>query len=321
MALLILGWTLAALLTAPDAPLLEIERDRITATDLARFMPEWRQLPESTAVLYAPLPGLSRELTKPELERLAARHALHRDPASAWPARLRISRRMRPLERPEAEAALAAAIALRHRVSPEDVGVELAAFASPLVPAGEIRFRASDTFPRPAELRTTPLTWVTAEGRSGTLWLRARMAVRGVCAVAVRPLAARQPIAASDVIFQPQDLPAPPDRWRLAPAELLGRSLNRPVAAGEKISRLWVVSPPAIERGGIVELRLSSGAIELRAAGRAEQAGSIGETLAFRNLDSGARVTARLLDPGRAEVIPQRVAQRPAALRSGGSPR
>ncbi len=300
---------------------LEIERDRVTAADLAPLMPEWRQLPGSTEVLYAPLPGLSRDLTRPELERLAARHALQRDPASDWPARLRISRRMRPLERSEAEAALAAAIGLRHGVSPEDVGVELASFASPSVPAGEIRFRTSDTFPRPGELRAVPLSWVTAEGRSGTLWLRARLTVRGLRAVAARPLAARAPIATGDVIFQEEDLAAPPDRSRLTPAELLGRSLSRSVAAGEKISRFWVVSPPAIERGGIVELRLSSGAIELRATGRAEQAGAIGQPLAFRNLDTGRRVTARLLDAGRAEVIPQRVVDRPAAIRPGGSPR
>src|SRR5713226_1115229 len=85
---------------------LEIEHDRVTAQDLARVLPQWKQVPPETSVLYAPLPGLSREVTGAELARLARRHEAPEDAASPWPERLRIVRRVRRLEREEALAAL-----------------------------------------------------------------------------------------------------------------------------------------------------------------------------------------------------------------------
>jgi flagella basal body P-ring formation protein FlgA len=111
------------------------------------------------------------------------------------------------------------------------------------------------------------------------------------------------PLEAGDITFREGALEGPLDRWRLSPAQVLGKSLTRPLAAGERIPRSFLISTPAIERGALVELRLTTGAVELRAPGRAEQAGSVGDRLPFRNLESGRRVMARLLDARRAEVV------------------
>jgi hypothetical protein len=167
----ILGLLAAAtvLLGAPTVLSLEVEQERVTAADLARVIPQWRQVPGDIAIAYAPLPGLTRELARAELERLAARYGLVADSPAAWPERLRISRRQRQLERREAEAAVAAAVGRHLRVSPEDVGVEFVHFVSPQVPAGELEFRTHIALPRSSEPLAIPLTWVTRERRSGTL--------------------------------------------------------------------------------------------------------------------------------------------------------
>lgn len=299
----ILAFALALGAGGQTAATLEVEHDRVTAGDLARIMPEWSEAPAAAEVLYAPLAGVARELPRAEIERLAARHGVSRDRAAQWPERITLRRRMRALERLEAEAALAAALARRYRVSPEDVAIELVGFPAAQAPAGELRFRAGEAFRRSGEVTTIPLTWMTPEHRSGTLWLRARISVRGRYAVAARAIEPQKKIEPADLVFSEGELDAPADRWLLAPEQVIGRTLARRVAAGEKIPRAWLVEPKAIARGAVVELRLARGPIELRAPGRAEQAGAVGDRLAFRNLDSGRRVTARVADARTAEII------------------
>jgi flagella basal body P-ring formation protein FlgA len=281
---------------------LAVETDRVRAADLATVLPAWRELPGETLVLPAPIPGVARELWRAEIDRLAVRHGL--TPDGDGPARIRLERRMRPLDAAEAESALAASLAQRYQAPPDDVRVELVGFRNLPVPAGSLSFRSTAWLPPGGEAATLPLSWVTPERRSATLWLRAKVEIRGSYAVAARALPARQSPVAGDVVFQEGPLPRPPERWRLAPADLDDKVLARSVAAGEKIPRAWLVTKPAVERGAIVELELRRGPIEIKARGRAEQAGSRGQRLVFRNLESGRRVTARVLDGKRAEVIP-----------------
>ncbi len=288
--------------SAAQTPLLEVEGERVTAADLARVLPQWSEAPPAAEVLYAPLPGLGRDVVRAELSRLASRHGVEGSTAADWPLRLRIRRRMRSLEALEAEAALAGAIAARYRIPPDDVSVELVGFSPPQVPAGELQFRAPAGLPPSPEPASIPLTWVTRQHRSGTLWLRARLSARGSYALAARPIQAGKPLAPDDVVFAEGPLHGPPDRWRLLPADLAGKAAARPIAAGERIGRWLLISVPAVERGAVVELRLKHNGIELRAPARAERAAAAGDRLVFRNLNTGRRVTARLLNPHQAEV-------------------
>src|SRR5262249_12446525 len=164
-------------------------------------------------------------------------------------------RRLRRLDPAEAEAALAASLARRFRISPEDVAVELIGFQGSLVPSGELRFHSGESIGKPGEVATIPLTWSTPERRSGTLWLRARLRVRGRFAVAARAIDPRTPLDATAVTMRDGILDLPPDRWVATPAEVVGKSLARSVSAGEKIPRAWVLAPKAIERGAVVELK------------------------------------------------------------------
>jgi flagella basal body P-ring formation protein FlgA len=289
-------------LLAGEVTRLAVETDRVRAADLATVLPIWRELPGGTPILPAPMPGVSRDMWRVEIDRLAVRHGL--TPDGAGPERIRIERRVRPLSSLEAATALAAALAERYRVAPDDVGVELVGFRDLLVPAGELSFRSAASLPPASEAATVPVSWVTPERRSATLWLRAKVEIRGRWAVAARPLDARQALASGDIVFQEGPLPRPPERWRLEPADLQDKTLARSVAAGERIPRSWLVSKPTVVRGAVVELELRRGRIELKTSGRAEQSGSAGQRLVFRNLESGRRVTARVIDSKRAEVIP-----------------
>ena len=281
---------------------LEVAGERVTAADLASVDSRWAALPASTPVVWAPAPGLARELPRSELNRLAARHGLADADGRAATFPVRISRRMRPLEAAEAEAALAASLAARYRIPPEDIAVELVGFRAPRVPAAGVTLRSNAVLGPGAPTVTAPLGWASEGRRSGTVWVRARIEAWGRWAAAARPIAARTPITAADLVWSQGPLPAPPDRWALEPGMVEGQVLARAVVAGERIDRRWVVPAEAVGRGDLVELRWRGPGVELRAPARAEQAGSLGQSIRVRNLASGRNLTARVAGAGVAEV-------------------
>ena len=57
------------------------------------------------------------------------------------------------------------------------------------------------------------------------------------------------------------------------------------------------------ERGSIVELSVSRGAIRLRTPARAESAGSRGDVIPLRNLATNARVWGRVDSEGAVEAV------------------
>src|SRR2546427_5250086 len=103
--------------------------------------------------------------------------------------------------------------------------VELIRSPPPLVPAGPLRFRSTGALPKPGEITTVPLTWITAERRSATLWVSAQVSIRSTYAMASRDLAAREAIRPPDFTMKEGALLGPPDRFGLAPADLAGKIL------------------------------------------------------------------------------------------------
>ena len=63
-----------------------------------------------------------------------------------------------------------------------------------------------------------------------------------------------------------------------------------------------LLDTPLVRRGDLIELALRSKSIRLRVPARAEEAGSLGDRIACRNLESGRRVVATIVDQKRAEV-------------------
>ncbi len=292
---------ISQVLGAGGVPAIETEHESVTAAELARVMPEWRQAPPETKILYAPLPGLSRELLRAEVERLAARHGIDRA-AGEWPERIFIVRRLRPLSDREVEAAIAASLAERCRITPEQIRVQLVGFHSPQVPAGQLRLRAGKAS-NTGEVEIVPLTWITEEKRSGTLWIRARVSAVASYVVAAHELEPETLIGENDITVRNSAIQASLEDWVRDRSEVIGKRLARRLGAGEKIPRAWLIRPKVVGRGDVVELRLARGLIQLRVPGEAQQDGAAGERIMFRNLQSGRQVAARVEDSQSAEVI------------------
>jgi flagella basal body P-ring formation protein FlgA len=211
---------------------------------------------------------------------------------------------MRRLAAGEVRDLVVAAAAARYQVDPAEFAVELHGFAEPLLPAGALDFELTSPLKRLGRPATLTLRWSSAQGQSGKLSFRATARVRGSYAVARRALAARTAIDAGVLEFIEGFLPGEPSEFLLWKQDVEGKKLKQNLRPGEVLERRMLEQAPAVERGALLELELRSRAVVLRAAARAEQAGSPGQVIRCRTLQSGAMVRARLRDARLGEVVP-----------------
>ena len=131
--------------------------------------------------------------------------------------------------------------------------------------------------------------------------MRGVVTVYGDWLEAAVDLPTRTTIGPSDVISRSGNLPNL-NRY-LSKQQLDGRwTLIRSMRQGQPLTSNLVRSIPLVSRGDLIELRFDSGGVRLRTAGRAEESGSVGDRIAFRNIATGQRLTARITDDQTAHV-------------------
>ena len=280
---------------------LALDHDRLTAGDLASVLPGWGEVEPGEVIAYAPLPGVERRVGASRLIGWGRRFGVNPE-REELPHVLLISRRMRTLGAAEAELHLRDALAARYGVTPQAVEVRLDGFEEPRVPTGELTFGIAGSFPRLNRPTAVGLRWREAGARGGTVWLRALISVVGRYAVARKKLEVKVPLRPGDFEFREGPLPGKPERFLISDQSLQGKSLKYPLNQGDALPADWLTKNRAVRRGDLLELQLRSGLILLRVPGRAEEAAAVGEVISCRNLESGSRVMARVLDSKHAEV-------------------
>jgi flagella basal body P-ring formation protein FlgA len=281
---------------------IEIHSDRILAGDLATAIPQLRQADGGAVLGYAPLPGIERRVSRAELLRWGEDLGLTLDPGSL-PEAVILARKMRRLEASQVRGLVVEAVAGRYGVNASQVEVELHSFAEPLLPDEELDFELVSPLKRLGRPTTLSLRWTNPQGRNGSLSFRATARVRGTYAVARQPIPARTELSAGDFTFQQGFLPGDPAQYAMDTPDVEARQLKQSLKAGEALERRMLEAAVTVQRGDLIELRLRSPAVVLRAAGRAEQSGASGEVIRCRNLQSGATVQARIVDSRQVEVI------------------
>jgi len=297
----VLAVTLVPATQAADIVRLALEHDRLTAGDLAQVIPEWKAVAPHEPLAFAPLPGIDRRAPKGQLLGWGKRLGLDLQPENL-PDVVLVSRRMRQLTEAEAKTELAAAIAERHGLDSAQVRVHLDDFQASPVPTGALRFEANIPLTQLNEPRSLPLRWKDGGGRSSTIWLRATLAIVGRYAVAAESLEVGTILRPEDFVFQTGPLPGDPKKYISTPQQVMGMTLRRHSREGEPLLRSALARHSTVRRGDLLELQLKSRAIQLRVPGRAEQSGLAGETITCRNLESGQRIRAVIVDSKHAEV-------------------
>ena len=283
---------------------LVVERDHITAGDLAKVLPAWAGIDSSTEVAYAPLPGINRRLSAVHLTRWAKRFGVEIE-SQLLPSSLLISRRMARLSEEQAAEHLRVGVARLYEISPEQVQITLQQFQGSLVPLGPLEFDLggpASVFNRPTSIS---LRWRDAGARTGTVPLQATVQVSASHAVARQALAAQSELHEEDFSFENGPLPGPPDKFALTRDDVVDKQLKYPLRPGDVLQSWMLAQQETIRRGDLIQLQLRVGGILLQIPGRAEQNGSVGDLITCRNLDSGRRVTATVVEPKLAEVLYQ----------------
>lgn len=278
-----------------DAPLIELGGPEVLASDL---LPEWAGI--DVALAKSPMPGAVRRVPRAELARWATRAGLD---AQNFPEALLLRRRTRAVGPEEIVMRLAGALAEQTGRPSSQIEVELLSYGRPQVPDGDLRFAAGGPFRtlnRPARFS---LRWSEPGGRSGVLSVEAVLRVRAKWLEARRDLHAGTPARPEDFTLAEGEMENAHAEYVSSFDELSRKRFTRLVRAGAPVPRLALADKPDVERGDVVELEARVGAVRLRIAARAEGSGSAGDVVAFRNLESGSRVTARVLNEKTAEVI------------------
>lgn len=88
----------------------------------------------------------------------------------------------------------------------------------------------------------------------------------------------------------------------LTPEQIVGKVARRTLLAGRPIVVEAVAEPQALANGALVQIVFDQGGINITAPGQALHAGSVGEAVRVRNVDTGAVVTGVLTREGTVRV-------------------
>jgi len=80
--------------------------------------------------------------------------------------------------------------------------------------------------------------------------------------------------------------------------EVVGKVLKKNVSAGTVLTNQMLDSPRVIRRGGLVTIVGQSGTLFVKAKGKAEEPGRLGDRIRVKNLSSGREVVGTVADDG-----------------------
>lgn len=284
---------------------------RILGADLARADSRFSPIPPDFDAGFAPVPGSQRLLDARQLIATARRFRI---PVEN-PSPLCFERATSVLTGETLRAAL-------ERVLWSGTRLEIADFSRHPVPDGEIVFSLAE-LPRPRA--SEPDGAVVWRGRlkygannSVAIWALVHISKFEQWIEAAAPVAARQ-------VLRPEQVAVKSGRrfpFGTAPvsnlAMAIGMKTMRSLAAGQIVMPAMLAAPNDIERGDMVDVEISSGAVSLKFAARAETGGHRGEVVLVSSDANKRRYRGHVQDKGKVVIHADSNTTRMAGDRPGG---
>lgn len=189
----------------------------------------------------------------------------------------------------------------------------VAAPAPVLAPEGQIAIEAAARRPAlrgglwVAEVAihqpTHPSSGRSESGWSLTTTIRYRVRVSGPVLVTRVPIRRHHLLQDREVAREVRDLTAVAGEPVRSIEELDGRRAARAAPAGAVVSSDWLEPIPTVQRGEVLAVRAQVGGVIAWAAGAALSEGCVGELIRVRQEDGRGELSARVIGPGRAEVV------------------
>lgn len=283
----------------PAAECVAVNSGRIFARELTGAVPAFSGMDPETVIGFTPLPGVQRVLSARELQAVARHAGLSMD--TPVPA-VCVERSVRPIERPDLQATLLAALGVR------DVRLEIVDYSNTLVPLGRFEFPITGLSKPPADAPDTAVIWhgrlVYDGDRSMAVWAKARITVERPALVATEQIVA-------GTTFRPEQFKmARIAQFPLAAvtpgtaADVIGKTARRTILAGQAIFAEYLTTPRDVAAGERVHVRVVDGLAALSLEAIAQSAGSKGEFITVRNPASGKTFRGTVEDKGKVVVRP-----------------
>ncbi len=270
-----------------------VDRSSVTAGDLSGVLPEFRSIPPDRRLLWAPVPGLTRTLRGPDVQRLAAKEGL------AVPSGTTVCLQRRTVLFSEDQVIAA----LRERL-PAGADLRLVDYRRLPMMAGRLRFAARPLV-RSASGRQE-LHWkgtvIDDDQRTAPFWAVVQVLVSRPVIRAVRPIPMNALLSGDDLAESVERSSLGDDVPRLRLADLVGKEARRRIDATQVIQVAWLREPPLIRKGQSVRVIVESGQTRLGLDGRALNGGTLGATLLVKSDESGRIFRAEITGPGTVAV-------------------
>ena len=285
--------TLALLfaLGAADPACSPIEKESITAADLAAVDPLFAVLPPTLPVGYAPAPGRRRIFSVPDLSSLAERNGVHVTPSREicfiWPSG--------PVDPAAVRAAMQTAF--------PEASIEVLETSRFDAPNGPVVFTRAglQRVPSPVMLWRGYVPF--GNSRKFEIWARVKVTVKETRAVATELLRPGSVIRHDQVRMQ--EFEGPPSYRQSASsiAEVVGRVPTTTIVAGAPIQASALTAAPEVRPGELVNVVVMNGASRISMDALASAAGRSGDMVQLRNPETGKNFRARVSGPGQAVIV------------------
>jgi flagella basal body P-ring formation protein FlgA len=280
---------LLAVSAAPQCAL--IEKDTITAADLAAVESQFAALPSSATVGHAPAPGRNRVFSLPELKGLAEANGLSFTPTQevcfTWP--------VQPLDSGVAEAAMTAAF-------PEAM-IEVLELSRFPVPSGTVLFPRTGLQRVPSEVMLWRGHVAYGAGRRFDIWARVKVKTRQDRVVATELIRSGSIINENQVSLQTYEGPPVEQRYASSLDKVIGRVARTAIMAGLPVRSSDVTIAPEISRGDLVNVEVLNGASRISMEAQASSTARLGEFVELQNQSSGKTFRAKVSGTGRATIL------------------
>ena len=114
--------------------------------------------------------------------------------------------------------------------------------------------------------------------------------------LAARPLGRNQPVTPESIKIVRMSLSRAPSNAILSKDLVLGRRVNRSIAANSILRSDQVELPPVVKRGDILQVVARSRALKISVKGLAKENGALGERIRVQNIRSKRIIYAQVLD-------------------------
>lgn len=138
--------------------------------------------------------------------------------------------------------------------------------------------------------------------RPWTLYVPARVIVRGPVVVLVRPVARGAAVQADDIEIVRRDIAGLSREYAASGEAVIGRVARQSLAVGQVLQNSQILPPKLIRRGEQVTLRVTTAGFEVSVAGSALADGVLGQRIRVRNERSQKVVEGEVVAAGAVRV-------------------